>query len=98
MTNKWTLMASHGFVLFYIAKHRNATIREVAGATTLTERRVSQIVRDLSNAEMLHIQRTGRRNTYEVNTAACFQDPLGRVPLGRFIEILEQPAPEAVHS
>jgi DNA-binding transcriptional regulator GbsR (MarR family) len=90
MANNWTLMASHGCVLFYLATHKDATIREVAGATDLTERRVSQIVRDLSDAEMLQVQRQGRRNTYEVNTEARFPEPLAEVPLGSFIEILQE--------
>lgn len=71
----WTLMASHGVVLFYIAANPTATMREMSEALDLTERRIARIVKDLSEAEMLRVVRCGRRNSYEVNEDASFRDP-----------------------
>jgi DNA-binding transcriptional regulator GbsR (MarR family) len=81
-------MASHGTVLFYLARHHNATIREIAGATELTERRVSQIIRDLSDTEMLQVERRGRRNVYEINDDATFTNPLNDVRMGTVVDLI----------
>ena len=47
----WSLVTSHGLVLFYIANHASATIREVAAEVGLTERRVLEILKDLEKAQ-----------------------------------------------
>ena len=89
MSNSWTLMNSHGVVLFYIAAHPESTMREMSAALELTERRVAQIVRDLAEAELLHISRQGRRNMYSVNEHAAFRHPtLRHITLGQFEELL----------
>ena len=90
MAGNWTLMASHGCVLFYLAANRDSTIREAAAALDLTERRVSQIVRDLSDADLLHVRKLGRRNSYEVNGDAHFPGPLSSVPLSNFVNIIQE--------
>ena len=83
----WTLMASHGVVLFYIAANPTATMREMSEALDLTERRIARIVKDLSEAEMLRIVRCGRRNSYEVNEEASFRDPtLSHVKLSSIVD------------
>jgi hypothetical protein len=83
----WTLMASHGVVLFYIAVNPTATMREMSEALDLTERRIARIVKDLSEAEMLRIVRCGRRNSYEVNEDASFRDPtLAHVKLSSVVD------------
>ena len=96
MTSNWTLMASHGNVLFYILSRPSPTIREIASATELTDRRVSQIIRDLSVSEILRVHRRGRRNFYEVNPDSTFENPLGDVPM-RAVERLLYEA-EATHN
>jgi len=71
----WTLISTHGLVLFHIALIGDSTMREIAEELGLTERRVAQIIRDLSDAEMLSTVRNGRRNTYAVNIDAHFMAP-----------------------
>jgi hypothetical protein len=89
MAQNWTLMASHGTVLFFLAAHPEATIRQVANALSLTERRVSQIVNDLAEADMLWKEKIGRRNSYEINQEARFPEPtMAGLPLGSFVKVL----------
>jgi hypothetical protein len=58
----------------------------------ITERRIAQVVRDLSDAGMVAVQRVGRRNFYTVNADASFRHPtLAHITLGKFVEILQAP-------
>jgi hypothetical protein len=92
MNASWSLMASHGTVLFYVVTRPDATIREIAGATDLTERRVSQIIRDLSRSRVLHVERRGRRNMYEANPTATFATPVQDVPMSSVVRLLREAA------
>jgi hypothetical protein len=84
-------MASHGVVLFYIAANPNSTMREMADALYLTERRITGIIRDLGKAEMPEVSKVGRRNSYRVNQDARFRHPtLSHVRLGAFVKALVQ--------
>ena len=89
MTTNWCLVASHGTVLFYLAAHRQATIREVASCVDLTERRVSQIIQDLADEEMLTVERHGRRNVYQINDKAPFANPLREVSVGEVVKLIQ---------
>ena len=88
MTGQWNLVASHGTVLFYLATHEEATIRQVAHDIDLTERRVSQIIHDLSQSDILIVERRGRRNSYRVNPHAPFENPLQEVPMGKVVSLV----------
>lgn len=89
MTTNWCLVASHGTVLFYLAAHQQATIREVASCVDLTERRVSQIIQDLADQEMLRVERRGRRNVYQINEDAPFVNPLREVSVGEVVKLIQ---------
>ena len=85
----WQLMSSHGLVLLYILRNRDATIREVSQSVGLTERRVSQILNDLRFRKVVTVRRQGRRNNYEFNVDASFNDLLLRsVTLGQLVDAL----------
>jgi DNA-binding MarR family transcriptional regulator len=89
LKQNWTLMASHGVVLFYIAANPDKTMREMAEALELTERRIVRIVRDLSDAGMLEVTKSGRRNVYRVNEDASFRHPtLSHVKLSAIVHAL----------
>ena len=97
MSNSWTLMNSHGVILFYVAAHPEVTMREMSQDLDLTERRVAQIVRDLADSELLEVKRSGRRNTYSVNESASFRHPtLRHITLGQFEELLADKQTAAV--
>lgn len=88
--DSWTLMGSHGVVLFYIAANPNATMREMADSLMLTERRITGIVRDLATSGMIEVSKSGRRNSYQVNGDAHFRHPtLSHVKLSTFVQALE---------
>jgi DNA-binding MarR family transcriptional regulator len=89
MTRPWYLMSTHGVVLLHIARNPGATLREMAEALDLTERRISQIVQDLAGAGYLTIQRVGRRSVYTINESASMRHPtLAHVKLGDVLDLL----------
>lgn len=71
----WTLMTSHGVVLFYIAANPRSTVRSIASAVGLTERRVQTVIQDLGRADMITVSKVGNRNVYQVNEDARFRHP-----------------------
>jgi len=88
-SKNWNLMATHGIVLFFIAANPESTMRQMSEALSLTERRIAQVVRDLSEADLLTVTRNGRRNSYSVNPNAGFRHPtLSHITLGKFVEVL----------
>ena len=72
---RWTLLTSHGHVLFYLASEPDATVRQITEATGISERRVMTVLRDLEDAGMIDATRVGTRKHYEVNTGARFRHP-----------------------
>ena len=50
MPGQWTLLTSHGHVLFYIAAEPDATVREMTIALGISERRVIAVLHDLNQA------------------------------------------------
>ena len=91
LAKPWTLMNTHGIVLFLIASSPDLTQRQISDALGLTERRIIQVVRDLVDADMLWIIKVGRRNSYVVNPDAAFRHPtLSHIKLGQFLRILHE--------
>jgi DNA-binding MarR family transcriptional regulator len=74
--NHWYLVSSHGAVLFYVAVNPGCTIREIAEQMHLTQRTVWGLIGDLRRADMLTIERQGRRHHYTVNLEADFRHPI----------------------
>ena len=74
--SNWYLVSSHGAVLFYVAVNPGCTIREIAEQMHLTQRTVWGLIGDLRRAEMLTIDRQGRRHHYSVNLDATFRHPI----------------------
>ena len=84
----WTLVTSHGLALLYVATHPDATVKEIAVALELTERRVADIIRDLATAEFILVTRRGRRNRYTLNPSARFRHSLvADIPFRAFVRI-----------
>ncbi len=72
---QWILCSSHGTVLFHIAANPQCTIRDIADAMCLTQRRVWGVIGDLRRARMLRVRKNGRRHHYTVNLDAPFLHP-----------------------
>jgi DNA-binding MarR family transcriptional regulator len=83
---KWTILSNHGIVLFHIAANPHSTLRELSDLLGITERQIRRILKDLAAAEIIQIQREGRRNRYSINPNAHLRHPtLSPIPLQRFI-------------
>jgi hypothetical protein len=81
--NGWYIWSSHGVVLFHIATHPSCTVAEIADELCLTQRTIWGAIGDLRQADMLEVERRGRRHYYRVNMAASFRAPaIKRVTLG----------------
>jgi hypothetical protein len=89
------LISNHGAALIYLAARPSATIREVAGALGMSHRRTAGIVRELVDAGMLHVEKHGTRNHYQVNLTSPFPHPfLAALPVG----VMLRPVVEAIVS
>lgn len=101
--NHWYLVSSHGGVLFYIAVHPGCTIRQIAEDMSLTQRTVWGLIGDLRRADMLDVERRGRRHHYTVNLEADFRHPIIkgyslRVILGELVAMHSNGNREPVHA
>lgn len=76
MPKKWNFLSNYGLVLTHLFQNPEATLREIARGTDLTERAVYQIVRDLEEGGFIKKKKVGRRNTYKVNEGALFSFPV----------------------
>jgi hypothetical protein len=82
----WFLLSSHGLCLAYVFRNPDARVSEIAGAIGLTERRTTQIIRDLEEADYLLVEYQGRRKRYSVNGSAMGRHPLfANLPLEKSI-------------
>ena len=89
MPRPWYLISSHGVVLAHIARNPDATLREMSEALGLTERRVSQIVKDLADEGYMRVVHVGRRSRYTINETANMRHPtLQNVRLGDVLDLL----------
>jgi DNA-binding Lrp family transcriptional regulator len=78
MVKKWNFLSNYGLVLTHLFQNSDATLREIARGTDLTERAVYQIVRELEENGFIEKKRIGRRNAYTVNEQALFEFPVYR--------------------
>jgi hypothetical protein len=69
----WSLLSSRGQVLLYVAQRPDSTLREIANALELTERRVLDVLQELVEDRLITKIRCGRKNSYEVNVGAKFR-------------------------
>lgn len=88
--NGWYIWSSHGVVLFHIALHPGCTVAEIADELCLTQRTIWGAIGDLRRADMLEVERRGRRHFYSVNMDAAFRAPaINSVTLGTLFGALE---------
>lgn len=63
----WTFLTSHASVLLEVARAPDATVREIAERSDLTERQAHRVLADLVGSGYIQRERQGRRNHYRVN-------------------------------
>ena len=85
----WSLLTNHANVLLCITEEPDIRLRDLAAKVHISERAVKRIVSDLEKGGYLARQRNGRRNHYEVNTAATLNGPIAQgLQLGALISAL----------
>lgn len=88
----WSLFASHGLVLAFVANNPDATIREISDALGLTERQISRVLRELERGGMISVEKAGRRNCYAVNEDASYNHPsLSHVKIRDLVRVMRVP-------
>jgi predicted ArsR family transcriptional regulator len=87
---RWAFVSSHGKVLIEVARHSDATVRQIAEQAGLTERQAHRILGDLVEEGYLARERVGRRNQYRVNRTMPMRHPgLEHHPIGELLAALE---------
>jgi DNA-binding IclR family transcriptional regulator len=76
MPKRWNFLSNHGLVILHIVQNSQATLREIALSTGLTERAVYQIVRELEQGRFIRKRKVGRRNAYTLNRQAILNHPV----------------------
>ena len=75
-TDSWTFLTNHAHVLVLLSRNPDRRLREVAVEVGITERAVQLIVRDLSRAGFLDIEKSGRNNIYTVKPERPLRHPI----------------------
>jgi len=76
MPKRWNFLSNHGLVILHIVQNPQATLREIALSTGLTERAVYQIVRELEEGAFIRKRKVGRRNAYTLDQQAILNHPV----------------------
>jgi predicted ArsR family transcriptional regulator len=63
----WTFLTNHGRVLAYLAKHPQATTRNIAQEAGVTERAIQKVILDLEADGYIARHKIGRGNRYVVH-------------------------------
>ena len=71
----WTFITSHASVLLEVARAPDATVREIAERSDLTERQTHRVLADLVAGGYIERQRQGRRNHYRINADVAMRHP-----------------------
>lgn len=92
----WTFLTLHARTLLYIARHPDARLRDIAASLEVTERTVTAITKNLTDAGYLTKYREGRRNRYEIRPDVPLRDFSEDQPtIGQLIGALRDVEPSA---
>jgi DNA-binding MarR family transcriptional regulator len=72
----WTFLTNHSHVLVCLLRNPELTMREVSAMVGITERATQRIVADLQAAEVIEVEKEGRRNRYSVRLDRSLRHPL----------------------
>lgn len=62
----WTFLTNHSHVLLVIWQRPDVRVRDIAQLVGITERATMRIIRELSTAGFIKIEKFGRENRYTV--------------------------------
>jgi DNA-binding transcriptional regulator LsrR (DeoR family) len=86
----WTFFSNNAHVLVCLTHVPQPTTREIAAEVGITERAVQRIVKRLVEAEVLKIEKVGRRNRYELDLNQQLRHPLeSHKTIGEFIQLID---------
>jgi DNA-binding MarR family transcriptional regulator len=87
--SNWVFLTNHACVLIVIARTPDVTVRDIADQVGITERSVSNIVRELEEEGYIRSQRVGRRKRYTVEGRQPMRHPVSEaLPIGQLLEVL----------
>jgi DNA-binding MarR family transcriptional regulator len=87
----WTFLSNHGHILVHVSRNPDSKVREIADAVGISERSALSILSDLEKGGYLTVERTGRRNSYRVNTNMKFRHPMeAQHPIGALLRIFSK--------
>lgn len=86
----WTFLSNHGHVLVHLSRNPESLVKEIAEAVGITERRAQSILAELEESGYVTIARSGRRNSYTVNTRLKFRHPAESAkPISALLKIFQ---------
>ena len=89
----WTFLTNHAHVLLCVTQNPEMRLRDVAEQVGITERAAQRIVAELEEVGYLARTKSGRRNTYIVNTDLPLRHPLeGNHRIGELLATFGDPA------
>jgi DNA-binding MarR family transcriptional regulator len=74
-TRSWGFLTSHALTLVEMARTPDATVRELASRTNLTERQMHRVLDDLVTSGYITRTRVGRRNRYSIDASQPMRHP-----------------------
>ncbi len=84
------MLSTHAHILVLVHKQPRATMREVAAAVGITERRVAANIADLKAEGLVKVIKRGPRNTYRVLRSASLPPSAhGPKTVGEFLDTVE---------
>ena len=72
----WTFLSNHAHVLVFIAQNPEARLRDIAAGVRITERTTQRIINQLRDANVLCMEKIGRRNRYTINLDSKLRHPM----------------------
>lgn len=72
----WTFLTNHSHVLLVLSGNPDIRIRDIATAVGITERAVQRIIDDMELGGYITVQKTGRRNSYTVQSKMPLRHPV----------------------
>ncbi|HUZ80925.1 MAG TPA: helix-turn-helix domain-containing protein [Gaiellaceae bacterium] len=82
----WGFLTSHALTLVEVTRTPDATVRELAERTKLTERQMHRVLDDLVTDGYVVRMRVGRRNRYSIDSSQSMRHPsVAHHPVSRLI-------------
>lgn len=85
----WTFFSNNAHVLVCLTQTPQPTTREMAIRVGITERAVQRIVKKMVDANVLNVEKEGRRNRYELDLDQQLRHPLeSHKTIGEFLQLM----------